>query len=415
MKKITIGMPTRLPMKKQGGKPVYKFKSRRRPAYTAPPPQTTRTNMTTETTDQEATQPIAEPVIEEQAAVLPGDDFDFIDEYDESTSINAGTELPENVAPTAINCGFVGFGGGGGKLAKAFLDLGFSRSLLINTTVKDQPTGVDPKNFVLIPGADGVGKDVDLGQEVLDTNSAIIEDVLRTRLGKIDWLFVLAGGGGGTGSACSVLQPTFERYLASVHAEGRVVYIVTAPTAQELLNPTIKENAAALLQAVADKPHIVLDNELQVQLLRGKVGILGLLPKANLTFAKLLGQVLKLASENSPIQTFDTKDLERVLRTNGRIFLGTTVVRNIQDNNLGATIFQGCLKRSPCPAPQGKPKTGVLLLVIDEAAASDAAASAHMEAAISYVGGRTETLFSGVYVRSNLPGLIAITLLGGLS
>ena len=35
-------------------------------------------------------------------------------------------------------------------------------------------------------------------------------------------------------------------------------------------------------------------------------------------------------------------------------------------------------------------------------------------AAISYVGGRADTLFSGVYVRDNIPGLIAIALMGGL-
>jgi len=37
-----------------------------------------------------------------------------------------------------------------------------------------------------------------------------------------------------------------------------------------------------------------------------------------------------------------------------------------------------------------------------------------MEAAFSYVGGRAETLFSGVYVQEQLPGLIALTLLGGM-
>jgi hypothetical protein len=37
-----------------------------------------------------------------------------------------------------------------------------------------------------------------------------------------------------------------------------------------------------------------------------------------------------------------------------------------------------------------------------------------MDAAISYVGGRTETLFSGVYIRENVPGLVAILLIGGI-
>ena len=89
-----------------------------------------------------------------------------------------------------------GVGGGGGKIAKAFLDLGFTKTLLVNTTEKDQPSGVDPQHFVLVPGADGVGKDIALGKKVISENSAFVEDAVRTRIGQVDWLFVVAGGGG---------------------------------------------------------------------------------------------------------------------------------------------------------------------------------------------------------------------------
>ena len=37
-----------------------------------------------------------------------------------------------------------------------------------------------------------------------------------------------------------------------------------------------------------------------------------------------------------------------------------------------------------------------------------------IEASFSYVGGRTDTLFSGVYIRESLPGLVAILVLNGL-
>ena len=116
----------------------------------------------------------------------------------------------------------------------------------------------------------------------------MVEDALRTRLGKVDWLFVFAGGGGGTGSSCVALAPVFERYLKSVQAEGTLVFCVTSPTSQEMLNQTIKENSDNLMEEVKDYPHIVLDNEKQGKLLRGKVGMLSLFPVANQTFAKLL-------------------------------------------------------------------------------------------------------------------------------
>jgi len=343
------------------------------------------------------------------------DDFGFIDHYGEEISISHAEQLPENEAISALNCAFVGIGGGGGKLAKAFLDLGFNKTLLINTTEKDQPEGIDPKHLILIPDADGIAKNVDLGKRVLNENSAVVEDAIRTKFGKVDWIFVLAGGGGGTGSSCTELQEVFERYLSSVQGGGKVFYIISWPTAQESLNSTIAKNALLLANDVAPYPHILIDNERQAQLLRGKVGILNMYPVANSTFAKLFHQVLKLASEKSFVQTFDSKDLERCLETEGRMFLGSTIISNPTDPKLGATIYQNCIKRSPCPMPQGKAVTGTMLLIISTEMATDPEISKHLDAAISYVGGRCETLFSGVYVKENIPGLVAILSVNGLN
>ena len=341
------------------------------------------------------------------------EDFDFIEQYGESEEVKNEDQLPDNEAGAAINIGIVGVGGGGGKIAKSFLDLGFNKTLLINTTEKDQPMGVAEEHFIHVPGSDGAAKDTTIGKKVFKENGVVVEDALRTKFGKVEWLVVCAGGGGGTGSSTAALDPVFDRYLASVSAEGRVIYVITQPTAQEKLNPTIKENSAALAKDLKDKPHVILDNEKQVQLLRGKVGMLGMFPTANKTFGKLFLQILKLAGEKSPIQSNDSKDLERCLKTNKRMFVGSTMVKEASAN-MGAEIFHNCLKRSPCPDPVGRPKTGVMLLIVTPEMAEDPEVSKHLDAAISYVGGRTETLFSGVYIRESLPGLIAIMALNGL-
>ena len=341
-------------------------------------------------------------------------EFDFVEAYDDSPTVETELLLPANTAQSAIDCAFIGVGGGGGKLAKAFLDMGFNKTILVNTTEKDQPPGVSPEHFLLIPGADGVGKDIKLGKSVLSNNSTLVEDAIRSRVGHVDWVFVLAGGGGGTGSACTVLHGAMARYLKSIEASGKVVYVITKPTAQELLNPTISNNYESLSSDVEEYPYIIIDNEKQLQLLRGKVGMLNMFPSANKNFAKLLSQVLKLASENSPIQTFDSKDLERCLSASGRMVIGSTIIKDVNKHDLGSTVFQGCLRSSPCPAPVGKADSGVLLLIASDLMASDPVVSKRLEAAFSYVGGRTETLFSGVYIKNNIPGLIAITLLGGM-
>ena len=343
-----------------------------------------------------------------------GDDFDFVMAYDDDPAEADERLLPDNSARSAISCGFIGVGGGGGKLAKAFLDLGFNKTILVNTTKKDQPGGLEEPHFVLVPGADGVGKDIVLGKQVLQENSAFVEDAVRTRLGQLDWLFVCAGGGGGTGSACHELHGSLTRYLSSIEASGKVVYIISKPTAQEMLNPTISKNYKSLMADVKGAPHIIIDNEKQLQLLRGKVGMMNMFPAANRNFAKLLSQVLKLADEHTDIQTFDTKDLEKCLGTDGRLVIGSTVVRDVTRSDLGSLVYQGCLRSSPCPTPSGGAATGTLLLVVNGDMASDPDVSRRLESAFSYVGGRASTLFSGVYIKEGIPGLIAITLLGGL-
>ena len=83
---------------------------------------------------------------------INNDDFDFgfVEAYDDAPAVGDDRLLPDNTAPSAINCAFIGVGGGGGKLAKAFLDVGFKKTLLVNTTIKDQPSGVEPQHFLLI-------------------------------------------------------------------------------------------------------------------------------------------------------------------------------------------------------------------------------------------------------------------------
>ena len=322
--------------------------------------------------------------------------------------------LPDNSAPSSINIGFMGVGGAGNKMAAAFIAEGFTKTLLVNTTGKDIPDEIAEEHVALIPNADGIGKDTRLGKSVLEGNSAVVEDALRTKLGKVDWLFVMAGGGGGTGSSVAALHEATQRYMKSVQAQGEVVYIVSWPTSQELLNPTIAKNALSLLNDVSEYPYIVIDNERQLRLLRSQVGMLGLYPKANTGLAKLLGQVLKLSTEASPIQSYDSKDLETCIGQSGRMFLGSTIIRDPATPKLGSMILQNCLNVSACPPPKGKPKTGTLLLVVSEDMVNDPRLSKHLEAAVSYVGGRCETLFSGIYIRKNVPGLIAILTMSGL-
>jgi hypothetical protein len=224
----------------------------------------------------------------------------------------------------------------------------------------------------------------------------------------------LAGGGGGTGSACSVLHETFERYLSSVGGSGKVFYIMTWPSAQESLNHTIVKNAFSLSNDIAEYPHIVLSNERQLGFLRGKVGIANMFPTANTAFAKLLHQILKLSSEQSSIQTFDSKDLERCLKTPKRTFIGATLIQNAKSPNLGSEIFQNCVKKSPCYEMKGNPKTGTLLLVISPEMAADPDIGSNLAAAVIICWRPNRNTFFWYLCKENIPGLIAVLSMSGL-
>ena len=41
------------------------------------------------------------------------DDFDFVDHYGATVEVDHEDQLPENTATSALNCAFVGVGGGG--------------------------------------------------------------------------------------------------------------------------------------------------------------------------------------------------------------------------------------------------------------------------------------------------------------
>ena len=58
-----------------------------------------------------------------EAPASMGDDFDFLDAYGAVEEVKNDDQLDDNVAISALNCGFVGVGGGGGKIAKAFFKI----------------------------------------------------------------------------------------------------------------------------------------------------------------------------------------------------------------------------------------------------------------------------------------------------
>ena len=113
---------------------------------------------------------------------VDAEDFGMVEDFGLDMEFSDEDLLPENTAPSSINIGFVGVGGGGNKMANAFIELGFNKTLLVNTTGKDIPKNTPEEHVVLIPDSDGIGKNTEYGKEILSQNGAVVEAVSYTHL-----------------------------------------------------------------------------------------------------------------------------------------------------------------------------------------------------------------------------------------
>ena len=352
--------------------------------------------------------------IKKKEKVMVENDFDFVDDFAEEME-KPKDLLDDNIFPSSIKVGAVGIGGCGNHLAEAFFKLGFYRTLLVNSTEKDFPKGIDKKHLVLLDGEiDGLAKNMKLGKSVLLDNSTKIEDALRTKIGDdIDFLLVMCGLGAGTGSSASVLNPTFKKYLKSIGAKGDVIYLATIPSAREKMNKTIMENAKTALNDLKNETIIVLDNEKAISRFRGKVGISSLYPKINEAFAKLFLQFLKTTKNQSDISVCDGEDLTRFLKSKGRILLGTSALKETGED-MGSKIYNSCLETSLCPKPKGNADIAVLLQILNNEMAESPEVSSHIENVQGYCSGRSQTFFGGVYLNEKVKGMINLLGLSGL-
>ena len=64
---------------------------------------------------------------------VEAEDFGMVEDFGLQMEYSDEDMLPENTAPSSLNVGFVGVGGGGNKMANAMIELGFNKTLLVNS------------------------------------------------------------------------------------------------------------------------------------------------------------------------------------------------------------------------------------------------------------------------------------------
>jgi cell division GTPase FtsZ len=214
----------------------------------------------------------------------------------------------------AFRLAFVGAGQCGGRLVERFWELGYRRCLAVNTAHTDlEELHGDLPKLDLETG--GAGKDMEYGQAAVDRRSQEVFEMLARHWGdQVDYVFVCAGLGGGTGGgACVKLVELARRYLKDNGGDPqRVGALVSLP--QENEGPRVCRNATKAfseLHKTSPSPFVIIDNKRISQLYQ--VGINQFYGVCNEKVTDLLHVFNRLAAQKSHLITFDQADFASLL------------------------------------------------------------------------------------------------------
>lgn len=213
-----------------------------------------------------------------------------------------------------IQFGFIGCGQGGGKIVDLFALRGY-KTIAVNTSPVDLAAlaMVPAEHRIRIGTRLGAGKDPRLGQEAVRQDAQKIRNVIFNYfLSDVDYVFVVAclGGGTGTGIAADMVELARQAGLPTG-------CITTIP----LLSESLEEQKNAIkgfdiLTDVNPLPLMLIDNQL-LRLKFGNQPVLDFWTMANETIVRLLDEINQLPNRPSNIYVFDREDFFRLLNTPG--------------------------------------------------------------------------------------------------
>lgn len=246
----------------------------------------------------------------------------------------------------AIEYAFIGSGQGGGRIATEFYNLGYRKTIVVNTSPQDLNTVPLPEaqRLLLDIGASGAGKDMARGERAAEKHGQAIVDLMRRTFGKVDHIMICisAGGGSGGGSAIPlVLQAKkYLSYCGYDDVDKRVGVIVSLPTRGEAMAPKIAANAfdlATKLSEMAEAgqitPLVMIDND-KFNKLYPRVPVKEFLPTVNRSVAQLFDYFNRLPLNSSEFISFDPEDYRNVIRAGGHCIFGVTTVKGVDGDSI---------------------------------------------------------------------------------
>lgn len=253
--------------------------------------------------------------------------------------------------PVGFKFGFIGAGQGGGKLAEAFAQIGYSRVGVINTADQDLET-VNVSRKFKFGKQQGAGKDRSVAKSAFIDQKEDVVDFIKQSVGTdLDRIFVTVGAGGGTGAGvCSELIKTIQEYQRTVKATSPHVGVILAlPRISEGKKVSLNayETLKEVCQLVEEKivsPLIILDNE-KINTLYPKLPISKFWQVANGNISALFHLFNNIVTKSSQYTTFDSNDFRTVLDSGIMVFGMTNITNTSNEADISKAVREN-LKRN---------------------------------------------------------------------
>ena len=339
----------------------------------------------------------------------------------------------EDESGGALTYAIIGSGQGGGRIAKAFYDLGYKKTVAFNTaksdlTLLDVPE--EHKFYVDYYGGQGAGKNQEKARIAYESRSQEIFNKLREVFGEdIDRILVCVGAAGGTGGgSVNTLVDIAKRYFTYVGREDaneRVGVIASLPTTGEAASPTVAKNAynrmTELCASAANgefAPLILVDND-KIKKLYPQLTVKQFWPTLNNTVAGLFHVFNVLATQNSDYTSFDPADYDTIMKSKGCMILGVTTVKNVENEtsvslalkqNLEKTLLAGGFDLTTAEGAASIIVGGTRLY--EEVAGLMDSIEYGFDTLATITGGAI--IHRGIYEDSGKDKLVAYTMVGGL-
>tara|TARA_Y100000593_G_scaffold4244_1_gene8438 strand:+ start:8086 stop:9234 length:1149 start_codon:yes stop_codon:yes gene_type:complete len=356
-----------------------------------------------------------------------------IEDFDLEAVEAEQTDGVEDESGGALTYAVIGSGQGGGRIAKAFYDLGYKKTIIFNTAKADLSLVELPeehKFYIDYLGGQGAGKDQERAKQAYESRSQEIFNKLREIFGeKIDRILVCVGAAGGTGGgSVTTLVDIAKRYFTYVGIEDaneRVGVIASLPTAGEAASPAVANNAYNRVQHLCANaangefaPLILIDND-KIKKMYPQLTVKQFWPTLNNTIAGLFHVFNVLATKNSDYTSFDPADYNTIMKTSGCMILGVTSIKNVESetsvsmalkNNLEKTLLAGGFDLTSAKGAASIVVGGTQLY--ENVAGLMNSIEYGFDTLATLTGGAI--IHRGIYEDPNKDKLVAYTIVGGL-